>query len=51
MTISSDLFQAILAMDAYNRGHGEGLVVSGNSIGTVTLDLASSPDERSEIRG
>ncbi len=41
MTISADLFQAILAMDAYNRGYAEGLVVPGNNIGTVKLDLQS----------
>ena len=30
MAISSDLFQAILAMDAYIRGYDKGLVVSGD---------------------
>lgn len=26
MTINAELFKAILAMDAYNRGYGEGII-------------------------
>ncbi len=37
MTISSDLFMAILAMDAYNRGYNEGLIVPGTQIGLASL--------------
>jgi hypothetical protein len=37
MAISDDLFLAILAMDAYNRGYDPGLNVSGNSIGYAIL--------------
>jgi hypothetical protein len=31
MTISNDLFLAILAMDSYNRGYGEGIDFGPNS--------------------
>jgi hypothetical protein len=41
MTISPDLFLAILAMDSYNRGYNEGIVVSGSQIGTATIGAAS----------
>jgi hypothetical protein len=37
MSISNDLFMAILAMDSYNRGYNEGLIVNGNQIGNATL--------------
>ncbi|ATN32506.1 hypothetical protein ACO34A_01615 [Rhizobium sp. ACO-34A] len=37
MTISSNLMMAILSMDAYNRGYGAGFVVSGDSIGTISI--------------
>ncbi len=44
MNSNSDLFLAILAMDAYNRvGNdvtGRNLAVAGNSLGNVTLSLA-----------
>jgi hypothetical protein len=40
--MSDDLFQAILAMDAYNRGYGAGLNVSGNQIGNATVGADSS---------
>lgn len=30
MTISKDLFLAILSMDAYNRGYGAGITDNGN---------------------
>lgn len=42
MTISSDLFAAILAMDSYNRGYNSGLAVSGSNIGNATLGNNSS---------
>ena len=50
MAISDDLFSAILAMDAYNRGVVDPKLIVTGPIGDATL-LASSPDERSEIRG
>ena len=40
MTISKDLFLAILSMDSYNRGYGagiEGLGGEGTQIGAATL--------------
>lgn len=44
MTISQspDLYYAILAMDAYNRGYKRGLVVPGNKIGNADLVADSS---------
>jgi hypothetical protein len=41
MSISTELFQAILAMDAYNRGYGKKLEVAGTQIGDATLALAA----------
>ena len=48
MTISRDLFLAILALDSYNRGYSPGLQLSGNQLGlaTVTKDDFTE-DERS----
>lgn len=43
MTISHDLFLAILAMDSYNRGYGQGVVVDGNAIGNATFELPTVP--------
>jgi hypothetical protein len=37
MTISDDLFRAILAMDSYDRGYGARLVVTGTQIGSATV--------------
>jgi putative lipase involved disintegration of autophagic bodies len=42
MTLSNDLFMAILAMDSYNRGYGAGIGdpntgLSGTQIGNATL--------------
>ena len=43
MTISDDLFRAILAMDAYNRGYGAGINfgpgsdTNGTQIGNATI--------------
>ena len=44
MTISDDLFRAILAMDAYNRGDSpgiKGLGGVGTQIGNATISLQS----------
>jgi hypothetical protein len=45
MTLSPDLFRAILALDSYNRGYGYGLDVvaaggSASQIGNVSIGLA-----------
>lgn len=40
MTISNDLFMAILAMDSYNRGYDIGVAVSGSSLGLADLGIA-----------
>jgi hypothetical protein len=47
MTISNELMLAILAMDSYNRGYGEGLKIeaggaSTTQIGNVTISDASN---------
>ena len=39
MSISPELFEAILAMDAYNRGYARKLEVAGNQIGTASLGI------------
>jgi len=42
MTISNDLFLAILAMDSYNRGDSPRVNVSGNALGDAVLGLSRS---------
>jgi hypothetical protein len=44
MTITNDLFLAILAMDSYNRGYNAGLVVPGTQIGSATLGRGTNAD-------
>lgn len=34
--MTDDLFLAILAMDAYNRGYNEGVKVTGSQLGNAT---------------
>ena len=44
MTISKDLFLAILSMDSYNRGYGAGIELSdvaGTQIGGVKISITS----------
>jgi hypothetical protein len=57
MTTPADLFLAILALDAYNRGNGPGMNFVGNSadpgtqIGDATIETATSPgDQKSAAR-
>jgi hypothetical protein len=38
----SDLFLAVLAMDAYNRGYNNGVVLTGNQLGNATPGADSS---------
>ena len=40
--MGNDLFNAILAMDAYNRGYNFGLSVSGAQLGYATISQDSS---------
>ncbi len=50
MTISKDLFLAILSMDSYNRGYGEGITGLGginSKIGSATLKKQSNIAEDS----
>src|SRR6056297_311237 len=42
MTISKDLFLAILAMDSYNRGYAPGIEVEGDKIGFASIGQDSS---------
>ncbi|MDQ0457168.1 hypothetical protein [Rhizobium paknamense] len=37
MSISSELFMAILSMDAYNRGYHKGYSVPGNQVGDASV--------------
>jgi Ca2+-binding RTX toxin-like protein len=37
-----NLFSALLAMDAYNRGYDTGITLAGSSIGNATISLDSS---------
>ncbi len=51
MTISDDLFRAILAMDSYNRGYNSGINFGPNSdaigtqIGNATISARTAPDD------
>jgi hypothetical protein len=42
-----DLFLAILSMDSYNRGYGQGMILEGNSIGSANISVQSDIDEES----
>ena len=46
MSISPDLFRAILAMDSYNRGYDLGIDLSGSQIGlaNISADSTQNPD-------
>ncbi len=49
MAISDDLFRAILAMDAYNRGYTPGIAGlggQGTQIGNATISLQSNTPEQ-----
>ena len=54
MSISKDLFLALLSMDVYNRGYGTGLGLGDNSdaigteIGGATIVARASSDEKSD---
>ena len=44
MAISSDLFMAILSMDAYNRGYNSSIVaLTETSIGNATINAVPLP--------
>ena len=42
MTISKDLFLAILSMDAYNRGYNQGVNLDGTKIGNAAIEIDSA---------
>ncbi|MEQ1648014.1 MAG: hypothetical protein ABL901_16935 [Hyphomicrobiaceae bacterium] len=42
MALSNDVFLAILAMDAYNRGYGAGLGDSTNGLGGVGSQIGNA---------
>jgi len=41
MTISKDLFLAILSMDSYNRGYNQGIIGLGGGIGNAVIRTQS----------
>ncbi len=49
MTVSNELFMAILAMDAYNRGYGAGLAVDGTSVGDAVIIAAQDLTDNAKI--
>jgi hypothetical protein len=42
MALSNDLFMAILAMDAYNRGYGSGIGDLNNGLGSVGSKIGNA---------
>ncbi|QWG21942.1 hypothetical protein KMZ93_18370 [Bradyrhizobium sediminis] len=42
MSISKDLFSAILSMDSYNRGYNSGIALTGTTIGKASIAQTSS---------
>lgn len=36
------ILRAILSMDSYNRGYGEGIILAGTSIGGFNLGMSST---------
>lgn len=42
MAISQDLMLALLSMDSYNRGYGQGIFLTGDSLGLATIGLKSN---------
>jgi hypothetical protein len=42
MTISDDLFRAILAMDSYNRGYNAAVIVNGSALGNASVGSNST---------
>jgi hypothetical protein len=54
MSISNDLFIALLAMDTYNRGYNPGLTIASSQIGLAALGFNSSildqtPDQGRDV--
>ena len=45
MAISKDLFLALLSMDAYNRGYGQGIEGLPNAIGSLVGDASIIQDD------
>src|ERR1041384_8718042 len=46
---SDELYRAILAMDAYNRGYDAGITVDGNGLGTVTVGTAKGDQAARDV--
>jgi hypothetical protein len=46
---SDDLYRAILAMDAYNRGYDNGITVDGDGLGTITLGIAKGDQAAQDV--
>ena len=41
MSINNDVFKALLALDSYNRGYNQGIIISGSTIGNASLTTNS----------
>ncbi|HGG63958.1 MAG TPA: hypothetical protein ENK34_05210 [Rhodobacteraceae bacterium] len=48
MTISKDLFLAILSMDSYNQGYGRGIEHGKTQIGAATKRIESDTETTAE---
>src|SRR5690349_9786681 len=46
---SDELYRAILAMDAYNRGYDAGIVIDGNGLGTITVGTAKGDQAARDV--
>lgn len=45
MLLDADVFRALLAMDAYNRGVDAGISISGDKLGTADIGINASTDD------
>jgi len=49
VTISKDLFLAILSMDAYNQGYGRGFEHGKTQIGSAVVDIDDDTSEAQSV--
>jgi hypothetical protein len=51
MTISKDLLLAVLSMDAYNRGYGAGMSLTGSQIASLSISVDSTDLLKDPVSG